>query len=48
MQTIDDKMKTGFDKFLDCLDLYLELLEYPSIDESQVNIYESVILENGP
>jgi len=47
MQTIDDKMKTGFDKFLDCLDLYLELLEYPSIDESQVNIYESVILENG-
>jgi hypothetical protein len=41
-------MKTGFDKFLTCLDLYLELLENPRIDdESRVNIYESVILENG-
>jgi hypothetical protein len=46
--TINDKMKTGFDKFLTCLDLYLELLENPRIDdESRVNIYESVILENG-
>lgn len=41
-------MKTGFDKFLHCLDLYMELLDYPIIEEeSQVNIYKSVILENG-
>src|SRR5205823_12658396 len=46
--TIDNKMKTGFDKFLHCLDLYIDLLEYPIIDdESQVKIYESVTLENG-
>ena len=45
---IDNKMKTGFDKFLHCLDLYMELLEYPTInDESRVTIYESVTLENG-
>jgi|GEM_PF-6936150 len=47
MHTVDDKMKTGFDKFLNCLDLYLELLNYPATDKSQVNIYESVTLENG-
>jgi len=41
-------MKTGFDKFLHCLDLYIDLLEYPIIDdESRVKIYESVTLENG-
>jgi hypothetical protein len=41
-------MKTGFDKFLHCLDLYMELLNYPTIDgESRVKIYESVTLENG-
>jgi len=47
MHTVDDKMKTGFDKFLNCLDLYLELLNYPAIDKSRVNIYESVTLENA-
>ena len=47
MHTVDDKMKTGFDKFLNCLNLYLELLNYPAIDKSRVNIYESVTLENG-
>ena len=41
-------MKTGFDKFLHCLNLYIDLLEYPIIDdESRVKIYESVTLENG-
>ncbi len=40
-------MKTEFDNFSYCLELYLELLKYPSIDGSQVNIYESVTLENG-
>ena len=48
MLTIDNKMKTGFDEFLHCLDLYMELLEFPTIDsESRVKIYESVTLENG-
>src|SRR5436190_1017220 len=46
--TIDNKMKTGFDKFLHCLDLYIDLLEYPIIDdESRVIIYESLTLDNG-
>ena len=47
MPDIDDRMKTGFNKFLLCLDLYLELLENPTIDESQIKIYGSVTLENG-
>jgi hypothetical protein len=48
MLTIDNKMKTGFNKFLHCLDLYMELLEFPTIDgESRVKIYESVTLKNG-
>jgi hypothetical protein len=40
-------MKVGLDKFLGCLDFYLELLQNPTIDESLVKIYGSVILENG-
>ena len=40
-------MKTGFEKFLECLDLYLELLNNPTIDEAQVRIYGSVSLSNG-
>jgi hypothetical protein len=48
MLAIDNKMKTGFDKFWRCLELYMELLEHPTIDdESRVKIYESVTLENG-
>ena len=45
---IDDKMKTGFTKFLDSLNLYLDQLpDLTSADESKVNIYGSVTLENG-
>ena len=46
---INDKMQRGFSKFLDCLDLYLELLNVNdhSISESQIIIYGSVTLENG-
>jgi hypothetical protein len=44
---IDDKMQRGFSKFLDCLDLYLELLNNPSISEIRIVIYGSVTLENG-
>ena len=40
-------MKTGFEKFLECLDLYLELLNNPTIDEARIRIYGSVILSNG-
>lgn len=47
MPNLDNRMKTGFDKFLHCLDLYMELLDHPTIDGSRVNIYESVTLENG-
>ena len=39
-------MKTGFEKFLECLDLYLELLNNPIIDEVQIRIYRSVTLSN--
>ena len=40
-------MKTGFKKFLECLDLYLELLNNPTIDEARIRIYGSVMLSNG-
>ena len=40
-------MKTRFKKFLECLDLYLELLNNPTIDEAQIRIYGSVTLSNG-
>jgi len=45
---INDKMQRGFSKFLDCLDLYLELLNVNdhSISESRIIIYGSVTLEN--
>jgi hypothetical protein len=47
---INNKMKTGFGKFLDCLNLYLDdqLSNITDMDEnSKVNIYGSVTLENG-
>ena len=45
---IDDKMKTGFTKFLASLNLYLDqLFELTSIDKSRVNIFGSITLENG-
>ena len=42
-------MQRGFSKFLDCLDLYLELLNINdhSINESWIIIYGSVTLSNG-
>ena len=40
-------MQRGFSKFLDCLDLYMELLNNHSISESRITIYGSVTLENG-
>ena len=40
-------MKTGFEKFLECLDLYLELLNNLTIDEARIRIYGSVTLSNS-
>ena len=40
-------MQIGFKKFLGCLNLYLNLLKNPKIDESKVKIYSSVTLENS-
>jgi hypothetical protein len=45
--SVDSKMQTGFSKFLECLDLYLDLLNNPKIDDSQVKIFGSVTIENG-
>ena len=39
---IDNKMKSGFNNFLECLNLYETIA-----DESKVTIYGSVIIENG-
>lgn len=45
---VNDKMQSGFDQFINCLDQYLELLDNPVVtDECQINIYGSVTLENG-
>jgi hypothetical protein len=44
---IDDKMKTGFANFLECLNLYLQQSDITSTDEDKVTIYGSVTLENG-
>ena len=45
---VDNKMQTGFNKFLGCLDLYLELFDdFTLFGETQINIYRSVTLENG-
>lgn len=40
-------MQRGFSKFLECLDLYMELLNNHSISESRITIYGSITLENG-
>src|SRR5271155_2134168 len=44
---IDDKMKMGFNKFLICLDLYLDLLEITTLNNGIIKVYGTVTLENG-
>jgi hypothetical protein len=44
---IDDKMKTGFNKFLICLDLYLDLLEITTLNNGKIKVYGTVTLDNG-
>lgn len=44
---IDDKMKTGFTKFLESLNMYLDQRsDITSANESKVKVYGSVTLEN--
>ncbi|GET03760.1 hypothetical protein GLOIN_2v1783703 [Rhizophagus clarus] len=46
--SIDNKMQTGFARFISCLDSYLDLLDgFTIIGETQINIYGLVTLENG-
>ena len=43
-------MQTDFSKFLECLNLYLDLNLFDNLiiyEDSQIKIYESVILENN-
>lgn len=40
-------MQIGFNEFLECLHLYLDLLGNPTINESQIKIYGSVTSSNG-
>ena len=45
---VDNKTQTGFNKFLGCLDLYLDVFDdFTLSGETQINIYGSVTLENG-
>ena len=44
---IDDKMKTGFANFLDCLNLYLQQYNITSTDKDKIMIYGSVTLKNS-
>src|SRR5579864_8049387 len=44
---INDKMKTGFAKFLKCLRLYQESFNITFTNNNKITIYGSVTLENG-
>ncbi|GBB97422.1 hypothetical protein RclHR1_29910001 [Rhizophagus clarus] len=44
---INDKMKTGFNKFENCLNMYLDQLDISSAEDGKVTIYGLVTLENG-
>src|SRR5581483_2238932 len=47
---VDNKLQTSFNKFLNCLDLYLDLVDdsiMNIVGEIQINIYGSVTLENS-
>ncbi len=43
---IDEKMKTGFLNFLECLDLYMNI-DHKISNKIKVTIYGTIILENG-
>ena len=46
---VDNKLQTSFNKFLNCLDSYLDLIDDSItniVGETQINIYVSVTLEN--
>ncbi|RHZ79753.1 hypothetical protein Glove_141g115 [Diversispora epigaea] len=44
---LDKKMIKGFEKFIDCLKVYLNILNIISAEGCQIKIYSSVTLKNG-
>jgi hypothetical protein len=44
---LNENMIKGFDKFLECLDLFFDLLEISSAEECHIKIFGSVTLNNG-
>ncbi|RHZ66447.1 hypothetical protein Glove_307g34 [Diversispora epigaea] len=44
---LDKKMIKGFEKFIDCLKVYLNILNIISAESCRIKIYSSVILKNG-
>ena len=44
---LNENVVNGFTNFLSCLDLYLDIIDINSVEGSQIQIYGSVILENG-
>ena len=39
-------MKMSFNKFLICLNLYLDLLEITTLNNRKIKVYETIILDN--
>jgi hypothetical protein len=44
---LNENMIKGFAKFLECLDLFFDMLEISSAEECQIKIFGSVTLNNG-
>ncbi|RHZ57978.1 hypothetical protein Glove_380g8 [Diversispora epigaea] len=44
---LDKKMIKGFEKFIDCLKVYLNILNIISAEGCRIKIYSSIILKNG-
>ncbi|RHZ88371.1 hypothetical protein Glove_23g195 [Diversispora epigaea] len=44
---LDKKMIKGFEKFIDCLKVYLNILNIISAESCRIKIYSSVTLKNG-
>lgn len=44
---LDKKMIKGFEKFIDCLKVYLNILNIISAEGCRIKIYSSVTLKNG-
>jgi hypothetical protein len=44
---LDNNMIKGFDKFLECLDEYFDLLNISSAEDCRIKAFGSVTLKNG-